>query len=157
VYLELSIWIDRPQADVFAFLRDKDKYPQEPGSPVLILEQTTPGVPCVGTCYREVVQMFPFFRGEILSEITRFEPYEYLEEDFRGAGMHGHLAYQFLPEQGGTRLIQRETLHYRGVLRLCEPLIRLMLDKRLQERLEDIKAVLESGYAVDGNTRWRRF
>ena len=94
--------------------------------------------------------MFPFYLGEILSEITRFEPNEHLEEDFRGAGMSGHLAYQFLPEQGGTRLVQRETLHYQGLLRFCEPLIRLMLDKRLQERLEDIKADLESGFAVDG-------
>jgi hypothetical protein len=149
VYFELSISINRPPADVFAFLRDKDKYPQEPGSPVLILEQTTPGLPGVGTGYREVVQMLPFLRGEILSEITRFEPHEYLEEDFRGAGMYGHLAYHFLPEDEGTRLIQRETLHYQGLLRFCEPLIRLMLDRRLQERLEDIKADLESGFAVD--------
>ncbi len=62
-----------------------------------------PGPPCVGTCYREVVQMLPFYRGEMLSEITRFEPNEYLEEDFRGAGMYGHLAYQFLPEKEGTK------------------------------------------------------
>jgi hypothetical protein len=47
--------------------------------------------------------MLPFYRGEMLSEITRFEPNEYLEEDFRGAGMYGHLAYQFLPEKEGTK------------------------------------------------------
>ena len=69
--------INRRPADVFAFLRDKDKYPQEEGSPVLVLDKTTPGPPCVGTCYREVVQMLPFYRGEILSEITCFEPNEY--------------------------------------------------------------------------------
>jgi len=150
VYFELSISIDRPPDDVFAFLRDKDKHPQEEGSPVLVLEKTTPGPPGVGTCYREVVQMLPFYRGEILSEITRFEPNEHLEEDFRGAGMVGHLAYQFLPEAEGTRLIQRETLHYQGLLRLCEPAIRVILGRRLWVRLEEIKAALESGFAVTG-------
>ena len=90
------------------------KYPQEAGSPILVLQKTTPGPPGTGTCYREVVQMLPFYRGERLSEITRFEPNEYLEEDFRGAGMYGHLTYQFRPEKEGTKLIQRETLHYQG-------------------------------------------
>jgi len=144
VYFDLSISINRPTADVFAFLRDIDKHPQEEGSPVLILEQTTPGPAGVGTRYREVVQMLPFYRGEILSEITRFEPNEYLEEDFRGAGMHGHLAYQFLSDREGTKLVQRETLHYHGLLRFCEPMIRPILGRRLRERLEDIKVQLES-------------
>jgi len=82
---ELSIWIDRPPADVFAFLRDKDQYPQEVDSPVLTLDKTTPGPPGVGTGYREVVRMLPFYRGVIRSRITRFEPGVHLEEDFRGA------------------------------------------------------------------------
>lgn len=150
MYLELSTSIHRPPADVFAFLRDKDKYPQEEGSPVFVLEKTTPGPPGIGTCYREVVQMLPFYRGEIWSEITRFEPNEYLEEDFRGAGMVGHLAYQFLPEKEGTKLIQRQTLHYQGLLRFCEPVIRVILDRRLHKRLEDIKTALESNFAVAG-------
>jgi hypothetical protein len=149
VYFELTISIHRPPADVFAFLRDKDKYPQVADSPVLVLEQTTSGLPGVGTCYREVVQMLPFYQGEILSTITRFEPNQYLEEDFQGAGMYGHLAYQLIQEQDGTKLIQRETLHYQGLLRLCEPVIRLLLHRRLRERLEDIKAVLEGGYITN--------
>jgi hypothetical protein len=94
--------------------------------------------------------MLPFYRGEILSEITRFEPNEVLEEDFRGAGMYGHLAYQFLPEKEGTQLIQRETLHYQGLLRFCEPVIRVFLDRRLHERLEGIKTDLESDFTMAG-------
>lgn len=148
MYFELSITINRPPPDVFAFLRDKDQYPQEEGSPVLALEKTTPGPVCVGTYYREVVQMLPFYRAEILSKITRFEPTEHLEEDFRGAGMSGHLAYQFLPDKDGTMLIQRETLQYLGLLRFCEPIIRVFLNRRLRERLVYIKAVLEGGFRV---------
>lgn len=147
---ELSILINRRPAEVFAFLRDKDKCPQKPDSPVLVLEKTTPGSVRVGTRYREVVQMLPFYRGEILSEITRFEPNQYLEEDFSGAGMSGHLAYHFLPVQSGTKLIQLETLHYRGLLGLFEPVIRLFLDRRLRERLQAIKTELEEIFSASG-------
>jgi hypothetical protein len=148
VYFELTITIDHAPAGVFAFLRDKDRHPQKADSPVLLLQKTTPGPTGVGTRYREVVQMLPFFRGEILSEITRFEPGRALEEDFAGAGMKGHLAYQFLPADGGTQLIQRETLHLTGPLRLLAPLVERMLARRLTQRLEAIKQILESGRPV---------
>jgi hypothetical protein len=146
---ELAITIDRAPAEVFAFLRDKDRHTQEADSPVLLLEKTTPGPAGAGTRYREVVQMLPFFRGEILSEITRFEPDGVLEEDFAGAGMEGHLAYRFLPADGGTQLIQRETLHLTGPLRLLAPLVERMLARRLLQRLEAIKQLLESDWPVN--------
>ena len=111
----------------------------------MVLEKTTSGPTGVGTRYREVVQMLPFFRGEILSEITHFEPDQRLEESFSGAGMRGHLAYRFVPEEDGTRLIQRETLHCVGLLRLIEPFIRRMLEPKLTERLESIKIEMEEG------------
>lgn len=141
---ELSIMIHRTPDDVFVFLRDKDKYQQPKGSPVLALEQTTPGPAGAGTRYREVVQMLPFVRGEILSVSTRFEPGEALEEDFAGAGFNGHLAYQFVPEGDGTRLIQRETMYAEGWRRIFEPVIQRTFLRRLKERLKTIKAVLES-------------
>lgn len=65
------------------------------------------------------------------------------------SGLEGHLAYQFLVEAGGTRLVQRETLRYKGLLRLFEPLIRVVLFRRLEERLEGIRADLESAWEVD--------
>lgn len=43
MHFELSVIIHRSPDDVFHFLRDKDKHPRDAGSPVLVLEQTTPG------------------------------------------------------------------------------------------------------------------
>lgn len=139
---ELALRIACPPEEVFAFLRDKDLYPQEPDSPVLALDKTTDGPVGVGTRYREVVRMLPCVRGEILSEITRYEPPRFLEERFEGAGMRGYLAYEFVGQETGTALIQRETLEPLGLLRLVAPLIRWMLARRLEERLEDIAAIL---------------
>ena len=141
---EISIAIDRAPADVFAFLRDIDQHPRKPGSPVLALDKITPGPVAIGTRYREVVQMMPLVRGEIRSQITRFEPPEYLAMDFAGAGMSGHLAYQILSEGAGSRLIQRETLAAHGLLKPLAPIISRMLAPRLQARLEAIKTLLES-------------
>jgi carbon monoxide dehydrogenase subunit G len=143
VYFEITVTIARPPQDIFAFLRDKDQFPQKSDSPVLVLEKTTPGAVGVGTQYREVVQMLPFVRGEFLSEITRYEPHRFLEEDFRGAGMKGHLAYEFVPEGTSTTLIQRESLELVGPLRLFGSVIEKLLSRHLQERLESIKNELE--------------
>jgi len=51
----------------------------------------------VGTRYREVVQMMPFVKRDILSEVTRFEPFSVLEEKWRGGGMEGILTYFLIP------------------------------------------------------------
>ena len=71
--------------------------------------------------------MLPFVRGEILSEITCYEPPRRLQERFWGAANAGTLTYEFVPRDRGTVLVQRETLQPLGVLKLVEPLIERML------------------------------
>ena len=140
---ERNISIHCKPEEAFVFLRDKDQYPQEPGSPVLTLEKTTPGPVGVGTRYREVVQMFPLITGEILSTIQRYEPPHFLEESFEGTGMHGYLAYEFIPVEEGTLLIQRETIQFHGLFGLFSTLMERMLLKAVESRLEGIKMILE--------------
>lgn len=147
---DLSVSIDRRPEDVFAFLLYKDRFPQPPGSPVPVIEKLTPGPPAVGTRYREVVRIAPWRRCEVLSTLTRYEPPRFLEEDFTGPGpMRGHLAYEFAPSGGGTLLIQCETLEVTGPARVFSGLVGWMLGRRLRERLDDIKAILEAGWQVD--------
>lgn len=140
---ERNITIHCKPEEAFIFLRDKDQYHQEPGSPVLTLEKTNSGPVGVGTRYREVVQMFPFVKGEILSTIQRYEPPRFLEESFEGTGMQGYLAYEFIPVEEGTLLIQRETIQFYGVFGLLSPLMERMLLKAVESRLEGIKSILE--------------
>ena len=131
---ELAITINCPRKEVFLSLRDKDQHKQKENSPVLLLEKTTEARVEVGTKYREVVQMLPFYKSEILSVITRYEPYEYLEEDFSGAGMKGHLAYQFIDKDGSTELIQRESIFFTFPLNLITPVIKPI--KQIDIRIE---------------------
>jgi hypothetical protein len=63
--------------------------------------------------------------------------------------MEGHLAYQSLAEAQGTRLIQRETVRWKGWQRPLERFIGAMLRRQCRKRLEGIKAALESGWKVN--------
>jgi len=141
---ELSISINCTQEKVFIFLRDKDQHIQESNSPVLVLDRITDLPVTVGTKYREVVKMLPFYKSEILSIITRYEPYVYLEEDFYSKGMKGHLAYQFIDNDGSTKLVQREKIFFSFPISLLNPVIKKVLNRKLLERLEEIKTELEA-------------
>ncbi len=141
---ERSIYICCIPKEAFVFLRDKDEIEQEPGSPVLFLKKITQGEVNVGTEYVEIVQMFPFLKGKIHSIIQLIEPPKKLEESFKGTGMDGYLAYEFIPEEEKTLLIQREVIRFHGVFRLFSPLMNCMLLKAVEARLRAIKIYLEN-------------
>ena len=58
-----SITIFRPPEAVFQFLSNLHNLQQAGGSPVLSMERLTPEPPGPGFKYREVVQIFPFYKG----------------------------------------------------------------------------------------------
>lgn len=118
--VKLNITINKPPSEPFNFLCSKDKLRQLSSSPVLLIEKATPGPLGVGTCYREVVRMMPFVKKDILSEVTRFEPFSVLEERWRGAGMEGTLTYFFNPVPEGTELVQHVTVNALGILKPFE-------------------------------------
>lgn len=140
----LSIPIDRSPNVVFTFLREVENHPQEEKSKVLLIEKITHGPVNVGTRYREVVQMFPLIRGEMISEVTRYEPNECIQLTWQGGGIEGVLTYYFEYHNGGTRLILHETVTLKGVMRLVKPMIQRMFHNALVKRLQGIKQVLES-------------
>lgn len=146
---EFRIRIDKPPADVFHFLCDKDSYRQQEESPVLLLEKTTPGAIGVGTRYCEVVQMAPFVKSEMLSEITGFEPDSVLEERWAGGGMKGVLAYSFRPAGQGTELVQHVVIETHWLLRPFDAVISRMYARAARYRLDCIKAILETGRSPD--------
>jgi hypothetical protein len=54
----------------------------------------------------------------------------------------------FLPEGDATRLIHREMVSARRFLKVFEPIMGRVLSRQLSKRLETIKDILESGWAV---------
>ncbi len=137
----------RPEA-VFHLLANVHRVQQDESSPVLALEMTTPGPPGLGSRYREVVRMLPFYNGEILSEITAFEPPLLLEMVWTGPAMTGRDRYELTGIQDGTKLVHQKWTSCRGLLRIMEPLMRKALLPRLESRLGEIKRELEEGFEL---------
>lgn len=140
----LTTIIDRPVAEVYTFFRDVHLVQQEPGSPVLLIEKTTPGEVAVGSQYRELLRMLPFWQGEILSEVTRLEPDRVLAYRWRGPGMSGELEYHFQASQRATEVLQRQTVVPGPALRPLGPLIRMSFNQAITRRLVGIKLHLEN-------------
>jgi len=138
-----SIDVRRPPEVVFEFLANIQDVQQPDDSPVLALDLITEGPPRLGSKYREVVQMMPFVRGEILSEITAFESPRVFEMTWSGSGMSGTDRYELDAHQYGTTLNHTKCTSFPGILRVLEPIMRKHLIPRLEQRLVDIKRILE--------------
>lgn len=140
-----SIDIHRPPEVVFEFLANIQDVQQSDDSPVLALDLVTEGPPRVGSRYREVVQMMPLIKGEIISEITAFDHPRVLEMAWSGPGMTGTDRYELATIQDGTTLNHKKCVSFPGALRVMEPIMRIPLIPRLEERLVEIKHHLEVG------------
>jgi hypothetical protein len=138
-----SIDIQKPPEVVFKFLANIQDVPQADDSPVLSLDLITEGPPRLGSRYREVVRMMPFVKGEIISEITAFELPRVLELTWNGAGMRGTDRYELDANQHGTTLKHTKCTSFLGILRVMEPVMRIPLIPRLEQRLVEIKHLIE--------------
>jgi len=135
--------IARPCQEVFAFLRDIDQHAGQEGTLVPVYDKITPGPVGVGTHYREIVQLLPFLRGEVITEVTEFEEADYLGYRFVAMGMEGRLAYRLEAVPEGTYVVQDQSFTPRGFLRLFRVPIRRMFSTMAGQRLKEIKALLE--------------
>jgi hypothetical protein len=135
--------IQRPPSQVFAFFRDMDQQTGREGTRVPVYDKITSGPVGLGTRYREVVQLLPLVRGEVISEITEYTEGQRLGLRFWGLGMDGALTYTFQAVDSGTYLVQEQSLNPRGVLRIFGTAIGTMFSFMAGRRLEGIKGLLE--------------
>jgi len=129
--------------DVFGFFKNIDKHAGKEGTVVPVYGKLTPGQVREGTRYREVIQVTPFMRGEMISEVTCYEEGRRLGYQFSGLGLDGELIYSFSRVGAGTEVIQEQSLRPHGILRLFSFMIGKMFSKAAEKRLESIRILLE--------------
>ena len=144
---EAKAVIHHPPEDVFGFFRDIHQQPRPKGSVVPVYEKITPGPVGVGTRFREIVRLLPFLKGEVISEVTGYDPPHRLDYRFVAFGkMDGELTYRLEPFGEGVEVFQRQTLWPRGtLLKVLSPLIGAAFSQAIAHRLKGIKKLLESG------------
>jgi len=138
---EVTLYLNRPVEQVFAFLVDPKNLPTWQSS-LIEIEQLTEGSLHVGAQFREVRRLGRR-PSEIRGEITDFEPNKrFVTKTLTEPQVT--VSFSFDPEDGGTRLRYKFVLFTRGIMRLLEPLIAGLIKKERESDFETLKRVLES-------------
>jgi len=137
---EVTIHINRPVEQVFAFLTDT-KNLRTWQSNLVENEQLTEGPLRVGSRFREVRRTGPR-NSEIQAEMTVFEP----NKRFATKTLtkpQVTVSYTFDEENGGTRITYKFVMITSGFMRLLEPLIAGSMKKDSDSDFEKLKHILE--------------
>ena len=139
---EQSIVIDRPIAEVFAFVTDQRNTPQWQAGLVEV-QRLTEGPPRVGTRHA-LVRQFMGRRMEAINEYLKYEP-DTLVTFKTISGPAVEASYMFEPAAGGTRLTSRVLLRAAGPFAgLLQPIMAAGLRREMKAALPALKALLES-------------
>ncbi|HET6821395.1 MAG TPA: SRPBCC family protein, partial [Anaerolineales bacterium] len=133
---EVSIHLDKPVEQVFAFLMDTGKLATWQSN-LIKSEQLTEGPLRAGSRFREV-RRINNKETEIEGEITSLEPNRRLETK-TFTKPQAMVSYSLDPEQGGTRLRYKFILITNGLMRLLEPVIASSIKKDTEADFETLK------------------
>ena len=137
---EVTIHLDKPVEQVFAFLMDTSKLSTWQSN-LIKSEQLTEGPLRTGSRFREV-RRINNKETEIQGEITALEPNKHFETK-TATKPQAMVSYSLDPEQGGTRLKYKFVLITSGLMRLMEPLIASSIKKDTESDFETLKRILE--------------
>ena len=138
---ELTIHLNRPVEQVFAFLMDTSKLTTWQSN-LIKLESLTEGPRRTGSRFREV-RLLGRRESEIQGEITAFEPNKRFETKTL-TKPQVTVSYSFEAENGGTRLKRRFVMITSGLMRLLEPVIASSIKKESEADFETLKHILEN-------------
>jgi uncharacterized protein YndB with AHSA1/START domain len=138
---EVTIHLNRPVEQVFAFLADTAKVATWQSN-LIELEQLTEGPLHAGSRFREIRRLGRRDE-EIQGEVTAFEPNKCLETKTT-TKPEVTVSYFFDEENGGTRLRHKFLMLTSGMMRLFEPLIKTSIKKQTASDFETLKRILEN-------------
>lgn len=138
---EVTIHLNKPVEQVFAFLMDTSKLVTWQSN-LIKSEPLTEGPLRIGSHFREVRRLGNK-ETEIEAEITALEPNKRLETRTI-TKPQAMVSYSFDPEQGGTRLNYKFILETSGLMRLLEPIIAGSIKKDSQADFETLRRIIEN-------------
>ena len=139
----VTIQINRPIDEVFAFVTDPANFPRWAGALVKESRQTSPGPIGVGTTFTQTnMLMGRRFVSEM--RVVTYDPnsrfdYETTSGPIRFAGH-----YTFASADGGTRFTSVDESEPSGFLRYLQPLLQPFAQRQITINLARLKAVIES-------------
>jgi len=140
--VRVSLVIDRPIDEVFAFLSDMENNVKWRASQVDVLK-TSPGSIRVGTTYRMVNRIFGR-RLETEAEVVEYDPPRKCAIKDRSGRLPLKAQRIFEPVATGTRVTLILDAEPRGLLRVVEPFFRSLGTRRLKKDVARAKDLIES-------------
>jgi len=138
---EVTIHLNKPVEQVFAFLMDTSKLSTWQSN-LIKSEPLTAGPLRTGSRFREV-RRINNKETEIQGEITALEPNKRFETK-TATKPQAMVSYSLTPEHDGTRLIYKFALVTSGLMRLLEPMIASSIKKGTDQDFQKLKQILES-------------
>jgi uncharacterized protein YndB with AHSA1/START domain len=144
---ELSVVINRPIEEVFAFATEPENEPLWQ-STSLETEQTSEGSVGVGTTFRNTSK-FLGRRIDSTYEVTENEPPRRQCLRITSGPIPGSGCYLFEPAEGGTRFTQTFEAEIGGFFKLAEPLVGRAIRRQMDADMATLKDLLEAGGTED--------
>lgn len=150
-HFEVSIFINRPPAEVFPALINEDMT-KKWVSKITSIKELTPGPHRVGT----TIVITENINGQTVvmnEEITELKPPYIKRYISRGIGdpstqFTEYGEYELEPKDGGTVFTMRSQLEYHGLLyRLLEPILTPLVRSKFEGDQKTLKAILEGDAA----------
>jgi uncharacterized membrane protein len=138
--MERSITINRPLAEVFAFVMDSANWPKWEEE-LKQVRQSSEGPVGVGTTFRGTAD----FMGQMdwRAEIVEYEPQKKVVQRMTVGPMEAQGAWLFEPVENGTRFTMRLEAEGSGLFNLARPFIEGALKSRVEADLARLKAMIE--------------
>ena len=143
ITLESSIFINRPQQEVWDFLSNPANNTQWQSS-TESAEWTSEGPPGVGSTLREVGKVL-MRKIESPSEITAWDPPNKHGRKSVGGPIPWEVTMKLEPKENGTQLNVHSTVEVRGFFKIAEGLVGKQFQKGVDTDFEALKLLLEAG------------
>jgi len=143
INVEVSTVINRPIAEVFAFVANFENHPKWE-TDYQEVDQLTLMPSGVGTTYQCVLKL-PGRSAKSKFEITEYEVNQKIAFEGEVAGpAKPKGSYLFAPVTGGTKVTALPRPELRGVFKLLEPVMASAIRKQNEVHLSNLKRLLEA-------------
>jgi uncharacterized protein YndB with AHSA1/START domain len=143
VTFDSSVMIKRSSDEVFAFVTEPANEPKW-HEDVIDVKRTSHGPIGAGSTFEWIMKFMGTHQVQL--EVKEFVPggREVIAAVSSGPLMPT-LTYTFERVEGGTRFTRHGDIRVRGIMRLIEPLMKVIAPKHMQGLLEKLKLTLEEG------------
>ena len=143
VSFEKSLFINRPQQEVFDYLSDPAN-DSEWQSSTISSEWTSEGPPGVGSTLNQSIK-FMGRKFESGSEVTAWDPPNHYAQKTTGGPIPFEVNLKFAAEENGTRVTVTGTAETGGFFKLAEGVVGKQLQKQVGSDFDNLKVVMEKG------------